>query len=137
MNEIKTYLKEIGINPTKHRTRIYELLLSANSPVTLSAVRCKLDEPVDRVTIYRTLCMFLSKGIIDRVMDKNGTTCYCRSLGKVVIESTLECRSCGSTFDIPKFVLPAIYLEQLKDNKIDSAQLSLKGLCASCHQPEE
>ena len=137
MNEIKTYLKDVGIKPTRHRASIYEMLLTANNPVTLSEVRCKLDQPVDRVTIYRTLCMFLSKGIVDRVMDRNGTTYYCRSLGKVVVDSTLECKSCGSTFDIPSFILPAIYLEQLKDTKIDSAKLYLKGLCVKCNQSEK
>ena len=53
--DIEKTLKNAGLRTTRQRRVILELLLSCGSPLSHAEILSKIEEHLDRVTLYRTL----------------------------------------------------------------------------------
>ena len=136
-NQIDQELKGCHIRPTSIRRDILHIF--SEQPFTLS--HADLEKYTagnyDRVTIYRTLDLFLEKGLIHKVLDDSGIARYALGSGrehKTGIESEhlhFKCKECGKTIcldnvEIPDFHFPADY-------KINTLNITVEGICGPCN----
>lgn len=90
----------------------------------------------DRVTIYRTLSLYLDKGIIHKVLDDKGAMKYalcpetCSEHHHHHEHVHFKCSNCSQTtcldhVELPSFSLPGGY-------QVKESNLLLQGICPKC-----
>ena len=125
-------LKQNNIRGTGCREGILEEFQRFDHALSQPDLEKALGKEFDRVTIYRTLSLFLEKGIIHSVLDDAGATKYalcpdvCSHEGHQHEHVHFKCTNCDKTIcldelGIPSFVLPAGF-------QLEEANLLLKGL---------
>jgi len=137
MPEIDTvvFLKSMGVYITDARRMILSAFLEKENALTQAEILRFTNEAIDRVTIWRTLDLFVSKGIIHAIpsMDslnryallqsKNRAGCFnnhlhfmCDSCGKTI---------CLDTVPVPSIVLPVGFMSK-------QTEVIVKGTCKNC-----
>ena len=61
--DIEKTLKNAGLRTTRQRRVILELLLACGSPLSHAEILSKIEEHLDRVTLYRTLETLRKAGV--------------------------------------------------------------------------
>lgn len=129
-------LKANGLSNTKIRKKILDLFLNSNNALSLSAIESSF-EKLDRITLYRTLKAFESKGIIHKAID--GTNRPKFALGKALYDKNgyqrnhahFHCTVCESTICLSH--LPTPSLPNLDAGyHIQETNLILTGTCPDC-----
>ncbi|MBG6234173.1 Fur family ferric uptake transcriptional regulator [Pedobacter sp. CAN_A7] len=69
-------LTENDLKHTKQRVRVLEEIAREVTAVSQPDLEKKLGKEIDRVTLYRILNLFEEKGILHRVIDRQGTANY-------------------------------------------------------------
>jgi Fur family ferric uptake transcriptional regulator len=126
-------LKKYSQRTTYKRVALLELLMKSPKSYSLSDIEKKISIDIDRVTIYRTLNMFESIGLVTKVVDHKGTCQYMYNCDKHDDKSThphLQCKCCGNIVCLP--CLPNEYLEKLENYEIEQMYFLLEGTCPDC-----
>ena len=79
IDKFENLLKEKDITPTKQRLEIADLIFSKNQHFTAAALieKVKLANlPISQATIYNTLCLFESKGLLKTIDLQNECKFY-------------------------------------------------------------
>ncbi len=135
MKETSTHiLKKAGLKVTKPRTRILDLFSEECKPMNVEAVVSLLKkDPVDTVTVYRTLESFREAGIIKIVDLRKNSTFYELNHSH---HHHITCTSCGAVegFELCDIEITATSLLQKSRmfKRITDHSLELFGLCKSC-----
>ncbi|MHC5202671.1 Fur family transcriptional regulator [Myroides sp. LJL119] len=134
MLELEQELKAKGINPTAMRLLIFKYLKQQDTAVSLSDIESSF-ELSDRVTIYRTLKTFESKGIIHGITSNNITQyalcpASCNETSHHDTHIHFHCKKCHkvvclTNISIPKINLPTGF-------KLDEFEVIGKGVCQDC-----
>lgn len=130
-------LKDHQLRITPFRLKILDLFMSQSHAAITSQDIEKSLSGVDRITLYRTLKSFETKGLIHQVMDGTATTKYALCHKDCAIHQHNEehahflCNACGNTYCLD--AVPQVNLQLPKDYKLDKVQLALTGTCAQCH----
>ena len=77
--KFESLLKEKDITPTKQRLEIADLIFSKNQHFTAAALIEKVrlaNLPISQATIYNTLCLFESKGLLKTIDLQNDCKFY-------------------------------------------------------------
>tara|TARA_B100001996_G_C18493088_1_gene528418 strand:- start:359 stop:757 length:399 start_codon:yes stop_codon:yes gene_type:complete len=77
--KFESLLKEKDITPTKQRLEIADLIFSKNQHFTAAALieKARLASlPISQATIYNTLCLFESKGLLKTIDLQNDCKFY-------------------------------------------------------------
>ena len=77
--KFESLLKERDITPTKQRLEIADLIFSKNQHFTAAALIEKVrlaNLPISQATIYNTLCLFESKGLLKTIDLQNDCKFY-------------------------------------------------------------
>ena len=75
--KFESLLKERDITPTKQRLEIADLIFSKNQHFTAAALIERLANlPISQATIYNTLCLFESKGLLKTIDLQNDCKFY-------------------------------------------------------------
>jgi Fur family ferric uptake transcriptional regulator len=69
-------LKEHDLKHTKQRVRVLEEIVMDETAISQPDLEKKIGTEIDRVTLYRILNTYEDKGILHRIIDKNGTANY-------------------------------------------------------------
>ena len=126
-------LKQYAQRTTDKRVAVLELLVDSPKAFALSEIEKQLSISIDRVTIYRTLHIFETIGLIIKVVDHKGTSLYMFNHEKHSDTNThphLRCRECERVICLPN--LPNEYLERLKKYEIDQMYFLMEGTCPEC-----
>jgi Fur family ferric uptake transcriptional regulator len=126
-------LKQYAQRTTDKRVALLELLMESPKAYALSDIEKKISIEVDRVTIYRTLIMFESIGLVTKVIDHKGTCQYmfnCNNHEKLSAHPHLQCKNCVKIVCLP--CLPNDYLSQLEKYEIDEMYFLMEGTCPEC-----
>ena len=75
--DIEKTLKNAGLRTTRQRRVILELLLTCGSPLSHAEILSKIEEHLDRVTLYRTLETLRKAGIVHQVQGIDGVWRFC------------------------------------------------------------
>jgi Fur family ferric uptake transcriptional regulator len=128
-------LKTHKLRSTPNRQSILRLFLNKEHALSHSDIENEIDDNLDRVTVYRTLKTFLSKGLIHKVLDDEGSLKYalcndhCSTQEHHHDHVHFKCTRCGQTncldVEVPTVKLP-------KEYRIKEVNLLIQGICDLC-----
>jgi Fur family ferric uptake transcriptional regulator len=136
--KIDELLKKNHLSITGGRRRILELFLQQEGALSHSDIEKKAGEKFDRVTVYRTLQVFLEKGLIHSIPTSDNSIRYalCKddcSGGQHRDDHVhFICNSCGSTMCLEDVSVPAINLP--RGYVSEQVEMLVSGICKSCNQ---
>ena len=115
-NDIKEILKKNQLSVTSSRERILQLFLEQEGALAHGDIERRAGEKFDRVTVYRTLQVFVEKGIVHTIPTADNSILY--ALCKDNCEAGhhhdhhvhFECDHCGTTYCLDDVVTPDIKL---------------------------
>ena len=134
--QIDLILKNNQLSITGSRKKILELFLDSRGALAHGDIEKKIGEKIDRVTVYRTLQVFLEKGIIHTIptSDNNIRYALCKndcSQGHHHDNHVhFVCSSCGNTSCLADVVIPAVKLPA--GFEAEDYQMVVNGVCKDC-----
>lgn len=135
MQNIRTskLLEDSGIEATAARTRVLDVCLNANSPLSVADVAKKVGSTAHLATIYRTLEKLATANLLTRVDFQEGKFRY-----EYVHDHHHHavCEGCGKVAEVQDDKLENM-MDKIKVEKgfsITRHALELFGLCQSCQQ---
>ena len=128
-------LKEKGLHITDARQKILAAFYKKQGSVTQKDIHLILCKAFDRVTIYRTLELFVEKGIIHVIPSMDHVIRYALikySEGSKCYEHHLHflCEDCGKTICLDTMPVPAMQLPKGFAGK--ETDVIIKGVCNNC-----
>lgn len=133
--DIPALLRENGLRATPGRIQLLSVLSKEPLPLPVDAIRTKLKEKLDTVTVYRTLEALRAAGLVERTDLQHGHAHYELMHGRPHHHHAV-CRSCGLIEDIevPHAKDPAKDAERSarKFSSIDAYALEFFGTCTRC-----
>jgi Fur family ferric uptake transcriptional regulator len=128
-------LHENGCRITRQRQVVLEAVCQANGHAPLEEIYLrskKLDESIDRSTIYRSLDLFVKLGLVIVAQNFNGERIY--ELVQKNHHHHLICTICGNDIEIDNRVVDDFYQQIRNEYNYDIAMdhLIVYGVCATC-----
>jgi Fe2+ or Zn2+ uptake regulation protein len=131
IEHVKSYLTEVGINPSYQRLRILKYLLNNLCHPTVDMIYNELVKDIptlSKTTIYNTLNLFQKRGIIlGLTIDENEI----RYESNIIPHAHFKCEKCGEILDVD-ICYPILNRGFVKNHKIHEGHLYLKGVCKNC-----
>lgn len=128
-----------GLRATHQRKVVLSLLVEKGSPLSHSEISSILTEPLDKVTLYRTLQTLTSAGIVHQVQGLDGVWRFCAhdpdTEGCPGDHPHFLCLHCGKMFCFTDQRLPRI--EVPEGMLVEGKQLVVYGCCSECRPEEE
>jgi Fur family ferric uptake transcriptional regulator len=109
------------------------LLRSAPQPLAHRAVEEALagaGHAFDRVTLYRALDWLVEHGLAHRVAGEDRIWRFRGSQAEHHDHAHFQCRACGTTICLERVAAPAARAP--RGYRVESAALTLRGLCPAC-----
>ncbi len=134
--EIENLLKKSRLSVTDSRVKILELFFNQQGALAHGDIEKRTGEKFDRVTVYRTLQVFLSKGIIHTIPTNDNSIRY--ALCKDACEEGhhhdnhvhFVCNDCGNTTCLEETIIPNIKLP--KGYAPEQVEMIVSGTCREC-----
>jgi Fe2+ or Zn2+ uptake regulation protein len=130
----ETCLKEKSIKVTKGRIAILSIIYNSMQAITAEYIyeeSVKNGSNVDLSTVYRSLDLFVSKGIIDKFDLGDGKYSY--KIKEYKHKHKIECSYCHKKVEIE---CPMISVEEIIKNKTGFVllehELKMKAICEEC-----
>jgi len=129
------YLKRLNIRPTPIRLEIIQIFLKENKAIGYNAIKEKIKKTKDKVTIYRTIALFLEKGILHKVNDGERECKYALRFFSEENEKTndhlhFKCEKCSKIICIEE---ATINIENFPEKyKLLKLNLFAEGICDDC-----
>ncbi|WP_164735522.1 Fur family transcriptional regulator [Pseudoflavitalea rhizosphaerae] len=136
-SQIGHILKHNQLSVTDSRRRILELFLQANGALAHGDIEKKTGEKFDRVTVYRTLQVFMEKGIIHTIPTPDNAVLYalckddCTEGHHHDNHVHFVCNNCGNTICLEHVIIPEVKLP--KGFQPAEFQMIVSGVCNECH----
>ena len=127
-------LRANGLRPTSTRRRILDVLLRAKKPLSHQAVMDRLgQQPIDRVTVYRTLHRLVETGLVHEAFVNDRTGLY-ETADRCYVDhchAHFTCRRCGQTVCLTEAKVPLV--TGLRRGFVAQRQkVLIEGLCPRC-----
>jgi Fur family ferric uptake transcriptional regulator len=129
-------LQSFKLRNTDCRKEILDIFLSKSFALSNADIELKVGKEFDRVTVYRTLKTFLTKGIIHKVLDDTGNPKYALCKEHCTHEEHhhqhvhFKCNECGQTNCLEEIEIPPIQLPL--GYKSTESNLLISGTCVDC-----
>ncbi|MGG5575930.1 Fur family transcriptional regulator [Myroides sp. C15-4] len=134
MLNIEEELLSKNIKPTAMRILVLKFLKKQEGAVSLADIENSFDQS-DRVTIYRTVKTFESKGLLHRI-TANNTTQYALCAANCSEEKHRDthlhfiCNQCKKTICLTQVVIPTI---EIPDGfQLSQIEVIAQGVCSDC-----
>ena len=131
---MQSVLKNKKLSQTPFREEVLAIFNLHNSAIPLSTIESELKK-YDRVTLYRTMKVFLEKGIIHEITisgeESNFAICKeaCESDQHHHQHIHFKCSNCHSIFCVEIDQFPSI---SIPGYQIDQLEIQASGLCRQC-----
>jgi Fur family transcriptional regulator, ferric uptake regulator len=130
-------LKEAGLRRTPVRMAVLRILDAAKAPVDAPTIVGRIGEPIDAVTVYRTLNTFTRKKLVHRVSSDSG---WRYAIGRPDAKPKHQhphfvCDECGGVECVRDSSIPANLLGALHLTSkylVSYAEVVLHGVCPKC-----
>ena len=129
-------LKAHELSVTGGRKEILGLFLSRKGALAHADIEQKLGDRFDRVTIYRTLQVFVDKGLIHSIPTKDNAIRYalckddCASGHHHDHHVHFVCKQCDNTYCLDEVATPSVKLP--RGYTINQVEMVVSGVCKSC-----
>jgi Fur family ferric uptake transcriptional regulator/Fur family zinc uptake transcriptional regulator len=134
--ETTDILSESGLRATKQRITVLDLLILEGSPLSHAEISAMLAEPLDKVTLYRTLQTLQSAGIVHQVQGLDGVWRFCAhsrdAEGCPGDHPHFLCLHCGKMVCLTGQKMPRV--EVPEGMEVEGKQLVVYGTCSQCSQ---
>jgi Fe2+ or Zn2+ uptake regulation protein len=138
-NSVEERLRASGIRTTRARRLVIEKLVGVNGPRTAEEISKLLKTSVPLSSLYRTLSVLSSAGILERFHDGAGVARYELAESLTGHHHHITCVNCGTTQDIDftgdaEQAVGRIAADAGRRTGFDvtNHRLDLEGLCPSC-----
>src|SRR6476646_6496061 len=129
-------LRRNSLSVTESRKKILNLFLNVQGALAHGDIERKAGEKFDRVTIYRTLQVFVEKGIIHTIPTADNSVRY--ALCKDDCEEGhhhdhhihFVCTNCNNTYCLDDVVTPSIKVP--KGYSAEHIEVVVEGICKYC-----
>ena len=134
--QIDYILKRNQLSVTGSRKKILELFLASKGALAHGDIEKKTGEKFDRVTVYRTLQVFLEKGIIHNIPTSDNSVRYalcksdCTEGHHHDNHVHFVCINCGNTICLADVLVPEVKLPL--GFKPKESQMVVEGVCKDC-----
>lgn len=133
---VKNLLKHRNLRVTPFRLDVLNIFDKYDNAISLRQIEEDLGKH-DRITLYRTIKAFIESGIIHEIPladgEKHLALCAddCAHDGHTHQHEHIhfQCKNCNEIFCVDVENFPKI---SLKNFKIDSVEITAKGLCEKC-----
>jgi Fur family ferric uptake transcriptional regulator len=135
--KIDEILKRNQLSVTGGRRKILELFINHEGALSHSDIEKKAGEKFDRVTVYRTLQVFLEKGLIHNIPTPDNSIRYalckdnCSEGHHRDDHVHFICNACGNTSCLEDLTVPEIKLP--KGYSVEQVDVLVSGICKSCN----
>jgi Fur family ferric uptake transcriptional regulator len=135
IKKLEERLQQKQINLTAVRLLVLDFLEKQSKAVSLTDMEREMD-PVDRVTLFRTVKTFEEHGLVHRIEDGTGATKFalcapdCNAKQHQDLHVHFYCNQCKETYCLPKTHIPEVALPP--DYQAFERELIVKGICALC-----
>ncbi len=132
---MRNLLKDKKLSETPFRKEVLAIFTKYNNAIPLSIVEKDLKE-YNRITLYRTIKVFVEKGIIHEISLSGEESNYAICQEECDIGSHqhqhihFKCNMCGTISCVKINKFPTI---QLPEYKIDQLEIQVTGLCKKCN----
>ena len=134
---VKQILKRNQLSVTASREKILQLFLEQPGALAHGDIEKKAGEKFDRVTVYRTLQIFVEKGIIHTIPTADNSILY--ALCKDDCEEGhhhdhhihFVCTQCNNTYCLDDIVTPEMNLP--KGYSFTHIDVVVEGVCKVCN----
>ncbi len=132
---MESLLKNKKLSQTPFRKGVLAIFAKHNNAIPLSKIEEELTE-YNRITLYRTIKIFLKKGIIHEITingaESNFAICReeCDTIAHHHQHIHFKCKQCGIIFCVEVDRFPTI---KLPEYKIDQLEIQATGWCKKCH----
>ena len=129
-------LKNNQLSVTGSRKKILELFLDSKGALAHGDIEKKTGEKFDRVTVYRTLQIFLEKGIIHNIPTSDNSVRYalcqsdCTEGHHHDDHVHFICARCGTVTCLDDVHIPALKLPA--GFQVHDCQMVVNGICRDC-----
>lgn len=128
-------LRAAGVKVTRGRVRVFETLASARQPLSHAEIESApdmLDDPVDRVTLYRILDTLVACGLALKAVDTRGVFRFSATTTRRQHSNHVHfrCTGCGGVFCLKAEPPPPPRLP--RGFKLREVAFDLTGTCAGC-----
>jgi Fur family ferric uptake transcriptional regulator len=135
---IENILKRNQLSVTGSRVRILELFLAQQGALAHGDIEKRTGEKFDRVTVYRTLQVFLNKGIIHTIPTADNSIRYalckddCAGGHHHDNHVHFVCNECGSTICLDEVTIPGVKLPI--GFEPTQVEMVISGVCKDCRE---
>ena len=133
------HLRRSGVRTTPARRLVLERLSRARGPHTADEINMLLRSAVPLSSLYRTLSVLSSSGVLERFHDGAGVARYELAEWLTGHHHHITCTRCGSTRDIDFSKETETTIRRFADQagaaadfRVTGHRLDLEGLCSQC-----
>jgi Fur family ferric uptake transcriptional regulator len=132
-------LERKEIEATRHRKDVLDLFVHTSKAITAKNILEKISKSssIDKVTIYRTLDLFVERDILKKITTLDGAMAYELICEKHrPIHPHFFCRSCGevSCLEGINWSTLKAQIERKSHVVCEDMDLRLEGVCEDCRQ---
>jgi Fur family ferric uptake transcriptional regulator len=137
-SDVNDILKKNQLSVTDSRKSILDLFIHSNGALAHADIEKQTGEKFDRVTVYRTLQVFMEKGIIHTIPTSDNSIRYalckddCTEGHHHDNHVHFLCNVCGRTTCLDSVTVPEVKLP-FGFRPFDS-QMIVTGICGECQQ---
>lgn len=136
--QIDEILKTNNLSVTGSRKKILSLFLNSQGALAHADIERNAGEKFDRVTVYRTLQVFVDKGIIHTIPTPDNSIKYalckdeCSEGHHHDHHIHFQCKECGNTYCLDEVATPEVKLP--KGYAPEQIEVVISGICKNCRQ---
>ncbi|MFT3740898.1 MAG: transcriptional repressor [Breznakibacter sp.] len=131
----KFLFRKLGIQSTVVRQQMLHIMENAQKPLSSKEIEEKMGAGTDRVTVYRTLKMFVDKGLLHRIDISDSLTAYrLASDGENPEHVHFHCTECHQVYCMPQ--LPVAQPNLPEGFAPLRNRLVVDGKCNRCNTPK-
>jgi Fur family transcriptional regulator, ferric uptake regulator len=133
---VESILKRNLLSITSSRKKILGLFLGNAGALSHSDIEKKAGGKFDRVTVYRTLQVFLEKGVIHNIPSSDNSIRYalckddCTEGNHHDNHVHFICSDCGNTICLDNVTVPPVRLPN--DFTATQVEVIVSGICKAC-----
>ena len=126
-------LQKKGLRETDFRKTVLKVFQKHSNAITINTIEKALKE-FDRITLYRTIKIFIEKGVIHEISLNGKETNYalcsdCSEDDHKHQHIHFKCDECNKVYCVEVEYLPKI---ELKGYKINQLEIQASGKCNNC-----
>ncbi len=131
IQNVGQYLLDNGIKPSIQRIKIFDFLMKNHEHPTVDKIFLSLSDEIptlSKTTVYNTLKLFQSQGIVNIVNIEDHETRYDCDTS---FHGHFKCLECKNLYDF-ELENTELNINKFEGFKITESHYYLKGLCKSC-----